>query len=305
MPSAEVSVLTTAHLYTILWTFRPHLERQMTRIDDQVSEPVEQTPISIFDSVVLAVRSSDGRLWLSVNDLAVAVNVVPHAQRRRVRANILLQRYAHDFRVTTTGGPQTQLFLQLEGVGLWVMTVNTATVNDAIRDRLIWLQQHLEQAVRRAFAQATGLPERSSDIEDIDDLGHVDAVLQGVVQQQGELRNTTDALSTLVSELAERVCALEAQRTTEAPIITKAQRGQLYDLVLQWATQLQTQNEGMTIGAARATCWATLKRRFKLAEYHHLPASRYAEAVSFVRAAYRDLGGGDLLAQTGLDLGNL
>lgn len=273
-------------------------------MDEQVHEPVEQTPITIFDTVALAVRSADGHLWLAVNDLAVAVNVVPHAQRRRVRANVLLRRYVRDFRVQTAGGAQPQLFLQLEGVGLWVMTINTATVGDAIRDRLVWLQQHLEQAVRAAFADATGLPERSSDIEDVDDLGRVDAILQGLVQQQGAIRSSQDALAKTVAELAERVRALEAQCPAEAPLISKAQRGHLYDLVLQWSAQLQARNEGMTVGAARATCWATFKRKFKLAEYHHLPASRYDEAVSFVRAAHRDLGGGDLPAQIGLDLGD-
>lgn len=271
-------------------------------MDEQVHEPAEQTPITIFDTVALAVRSADGFIWLAVNDLAVAVNIVPHAQRRRVRANVLLRRYVREFRVRTTGGPQPQLFLQLEGVGLWVMTINTATVSDSIRDRLVWLQQHLEQAVRRAFAEATGLPERSSDVEDLDDLSRVDAILQGIVQQQEAVRTSQDKLAQTVAALAERVRALEAQRVVEGPLISKAQRGQLYDLVLQWATQLHTRSEQMTIGAARATCWATFKRKFKLAEYHHLPAARYDEAIAFIRAAYRDLGGGDLLAQTGLDL---
>lgn len=272
-------------------------------MNEQVHDPAEQSPIPIFDTVALAVRSGDGLIWLAVNDLAVAVNVVPHAQRRRVRANVLLRRYVREFRVQTAGGAQPQLFLQLEGVGLWVMTINTATVSDAIRDRLVWLQQHLEQAVRRAFAEAAGLPERSSDVEDLDDLSRVDAILQGLVQQQGALRGSQDKLAQTVAELAERVRTLEAQQTSEAPLISKAQRGQLYDLVLQWASQLQARNEQMTIGAARATCWATFKRRFKLAEYHHLPASRYDEAIAFIRAAYRDLGGGDLPSQASLDLG--
>lgn len=272
---------------------------------EQVYEPAEQTPITIFDTVALAVRSTDGLIWLAVNDLAVAVNVVPHAQRRRVRANVLLRRYVREFRVQTAGGAQTQLFLQLEGVALWVMTINTAAVGDAIRDRLVWLQEHLQQAVRRAFAEATGLPERSSDVEDLDDLGRVDTILQGIVQQHGTLRGSHEKLAQTVTALAERVRALEAQQASETPLISKAQRGQLYDLVLQWATQLQLRNEQMSIGAARATCWATFKRRFKLAEYHHLPASRYDEAVAFIRAAYQELGGGDLPAQSTFDLGEV
>jgi hypothetical protein len=274
-------------------------------MSEQAQVPVEEAPVSLFDSVVLAVRSADGLLWLSVSDLAVAVNVAPYTQRRRVQANPMLRRYAQEFRARTAGGAQAQLFLQLEGVGLWVMTINASKVSDVIRDRLIWLQEHLEGAVRRAFAEATGLPERSSDVEDIDDLRRVDAILQGLVQQQATLSSVQGALAQTVAELAERIRALEAQRVAETPQISKAQRGQLYDLVIQWAAQLQSRNEGMSVGAARATCWAALKRRFKLAEYQHLPAARYDEAIAFVRAAYQELGGGEMPAQTGLDLGDL
>jgi hypothetical protein len=53
------------------------------------------------------------------------------------------------------------------------MTINARWPPAAVRERLLWLQQHLEQAVRRAFAQATGLPERSSDIEDIAEIGRI------------------------------------------------------------------------------------------------------------------------------------
>lgn len=272
-------------------------------MDAQPDVAVEEVPISLFDTVVLAARSTDGSLWLSVNDLALAVNVDPRSQRRRLQANVILRRRVRSFRTSTAGGAQVQLFLQLEGVGLWVMTLNTAKVSDAIRDRLIWLQEHLEQAVRKAFAAATGLPERSSDIEDIDDLGQMDTILQSLAQQQSALAQTQESLARTVAELSARVRALEATRQEEAPPISRAQRGQLYDLILQWSTQLQARNEGMSIGSARATCWAAFKRRFKLAEYHHLPAAQYEAAVAFVRAAYQELGGGDLPTQTSFDLG--
>src|SRR5262249_53233153 len=143
-------------------------------MDNQPQEPVEQVPITLFDTVVLAVRSNDGYLWLSVSDLAVAVNVDPSTQRRRVQTNAILNQHTREFRAPTAGGIQNQLFLKLEGVGLWVMTINARRVGDRVRDRLVWLQQHLEDAVRKAFAEATGLPERSSDIEDIDELGQID-----------------------------------------------------------------------------------------------------------------------------------
>jgi hypothetical protein len=273
-------------------------------MEEPALEPVEQVPITLFDTVVLAARAVDGTLWLSVSDLALAVSVDPRTQRRRVQANPILARHARQFRAATAGGSQEQLFLKLEGVGLWVMTINAARVGDAVRERLIWLQQHLEDAVRKAFAVATGLPERSSDIEEIDDLNRIDSILAGIVRQQGEILRRQDALAQTIADIAARLREQERPQQPEASTISKAQRGQIYNLVLEWSALLQQRNEGMTVGAARATCWAVFKRTFKLAEYHHLPAARYNEAIEFIRKACRELGGGDLPAQASLELGD-
>ncbi len=272
-------------------------------MDEQIYEPVEEAPIPLFNGVVLGVRSTDGTLWLAVRDLAVTVDAVPRSQIRRVQSNPLLQRYVRWFRATTAGGSQNQLFLQLEGVGLWLMTINVSRAPAEVRERLIWLQQHLEQAVRHAFAEATGLPERSSDIEDIDEIGRIDHILQGMVHQQRDAKHDQDAVRADVAALTERVRALEGQRRTDVPTITKAQRGQIYHMVVTWAELLQSRNEGMTIGGARAACWAALKKKFQVAEYSHIPSTRYNEAVTFIREAYAKLGGGDLPVQVGMDLG--
>jgi hypothetical protein len=272
-------------------------------MDEQIYEPVEEAPVPLFNGVVLGVRSTDGTLWLAVRDLAVTVDAVPRSQIRRVQTNPLLQRYVRWFRATTAGGSQNQLFLQLEGVGLWLMTISVSRAPAEVRERLVWLQQHLEQAVRRAFAEATGLPERSSDIEDIDEIGRIDHILQGMVQQQRDFTHDQDALRADVAALTERVLLLEGQRRADVPTITKAQRGQIFHMVVAWAELLQSRNEGMTIGGARAACWAALKKQFQVAEYSHIPSTRYNEAVTFIREAYAKLGGGDLPIQVGMDLG--
>jgi hypothetical protein len=273
-------------------------------MDEQIYEPVEESPIPLFNGVVLGVRSTDGTLWLAVRDLALTVDTVPRSQIRRVQSNPLLRRYVRWFRAITAGGSQTQLFLQLEGVGLWLMTINVSRAPAEVRDRLIWLQQHLEQAVRRAFAEATGLSERSSDIEDIDEVGRIDQILQGMVEQHRDFRNDQDALRAEVAALMERVRALEGQRRKDAPPLTKAQRGQIYHMVVAWSELLQARNEGMTIGGARAACWAALKKKFQVAEYSHISSARYTEAVAFIREAYAKLGGGDLAVQAGMDFGD-
>ena len=51
---------------------------------------VEQLPITLFDSVVLAARTSDGTIWLVLRDLCAALGLALEGQRRRIRTNDLL-----------------------------------------------------------------------------------------------------------------------------------------------------------------------------------------------------------------------
>ena len=82
-------------------------------MDDQVYDPVETAPVPLFGGVVLAARSTDGLLWLAVQDLAIALEIDARSQRRRIQANPLLNRHTRWFRAGTSGGPQAQLFLRL------------------------------------------------------------------------------------------------------------------------------------------------------------------------------------------------
>ena len=49
----------------------------------------------------------------------------------------------------------------------------------------------------------------------------------------------------------ESIDELEGQRRKDVPTISKAQRGQIFHMVVAWAELLQSRNEGMTIGGAR------------------------------------------------------
>jgi hypothetical protein len=50
------------------------------------------------------------------------------------------------------------------------MTLNTATISDMIRERLIWLQENLEGAVRKAFADRmlpSGMADRGQGLRKV------------------------------------------------------------------------------------------------------------------------------------------
>jgi hypothetical protein len=68
----------------------------LRRTDERAKEPpitgeaslaAEQLPIPLFDGVVLAARTGDGQIHLSLRDLCATIGLDVASQRRRIRAN--------------------------------------------------------------------------------------------------------------------------------------------------------------------------------------------------------------------------
>jgi hypothetical protein len=274
--------------------------------------PVEQVVVTFFDLPCLTVRAANGSIYLAMRDLCDAIGVQLSAQLRRIRAHTQLQKGLRPFRVTTAGGFQDQEFMHLQVTATWLLMINSARTAPATRQRLDYLQEYLVQEVYAAFARLTGLPEHATrDIEDLDDLRNVDTHITALAEQQARLQERQEALEArqtgletsqdkardtwreLRTDLRELLARMQAIEAKQEGTITKAQRGYIYQLVLRWS-EAEADRRQLTIGAARAACWGTLKAKFKLSRYEDLPLAKYAECVSFIKQAYTSITGADL-----------
>ena len=123
----------------------------------------------------------------------------------------------------------------------------------------------------------------------------------GLETSQDKARDACRELRTDLCELLSHVQAIEAK---QEGTITKAPRGYIYQLVMRWA-EAEAECRHMPIGSARATCWGTLKAKYKLSRYEDPPLAKYADCVSFIKQAYTSITGTnlDLPEQQTLDLG--
>lgn len=271
---------------------------------------VEQLPVPLFDGVVLAARTADGTIYLALRDLCATLGLGLRAQQVRIRANESLrmaQLRIHDGRQF-----RTLDFLLLDDVPLWIMDIQSRRVDEAVRERFLYIKSYLVGAVKAAFAQLVGLPEGPSRaIEDLRDLDQIDAALRSLEQlgaRQASIEQSQDRarvafrdLQALVRELMTRVQTLEQQARQQ---ITPAQRGALYQLVQSWGVAVAEQRPEQRRGEAIRWCWRMFNQRFGLSTYSDLPAARYDEAVQFVKAHYRSLTGREIDAaeQRGMEL---
>jgi len=279
--------------------------------DASASAPqaVEQLPITLFDSVVLAARTADGTIWLVLRDLCAALGLALEAQRRRIRANDLL----HLSQLRLREGNQLRMLdvLQLDDVPVWLIGVQTQRVSEGIRERVEYVRAYLVGAVRAAFAQLAGLPETSRQVEDLRELDRLDLALRSL-EELGARQSTLEAsqdraraafrdLTTLVREIQSRVQALEAQSKQR---LSSAQRGMLYQLVQTWGQAQAARKPDQRSGESIRGCWRLFNQRFGISTYTDLPAARYDEAIQFIKQQYRALTGTDIdaLEQSGMEL---
>jgi hypothetical protein len=277
-----------------------------------IRRPAEQVAVTIFDLPCLAVRDPDGAIYVSLSDLCAALGLDRSSQLRRIRGHALLQAGLARFLVQQAGGPQVQDCLHLQTASNWLVTINAARVAEPVRDRLVYLQQHLFDAVWRTFAQLAGLPEGpSSDIEDLDDLQQIDPGLRAlaeIAERQQALAESQDRARAAWRDINDQVRAL-ATRMGELEqrvggTISKGQRGHIYQLVLAWAAARAERTTKLSRSSVFAATWAEFKTRFSLARYEDLPLDKYGEAVAYIQDKYLQLTGSqiDIPHQGELDL---
>ena len=261
-----------------------------------MSDPQETLVVTFFEHPCLTARLRDGTIVVSIRDLCDAIGLNLSSQLRRLRADEDFRDGMHRLRVPTASGLQEQDFLLLEYVPIWVSSVNRVRATPVVQQRLRYLRRYVIQQVNDAIAQAAGLPSGPSrNIEDLRDLQRYDEAMSGLAARTKAMEESQDKARQVWRDLEARVRRLEAE-CDQLAMISPAQRGHIYQLVQQWADARVT-HQHLTPGAARAGCWAAIKARYQIAKYEHLPATRYAECVTFIRQSYEQIAGEPLVGE--------
>jgi hypothetical protein len=276
---------------------------------DAPQRPTEQLPIALFGGAILAVRGPDGSIYLSIHDLCDTLGLTFPAQRRRILSDEQLSPGMRQFRVRTPRGPNTQDFLELERIPLWMLRIQSRRVAPQVQDRVRYVQDYLRASVYAAFAQLTGLAETASrQIEDLAQLDAIDPSLQALAERQQNLeasqeraraawrslRDDLDTLRTRVRELEQAV----------AHKLSPSQRRVIYDMVHAWGHARAAQDARLTPGQAIHACWALINARFGVTSYSDIPAGAYESCLALIQDSYFALTGERLAVaeQGGLDL---
>lgn len=281
---------------------------------DSIQHPREQLPVTLFDGVVLAVRSSDGHIYLVVRDLCTVLELIPSSQLRAIRADDRM--HLVSFRLRIGNQVRTQECLLLDDMPLWLVKVRPPRGNVQATERLHYVQEYLIASVRTAFAVLTGLPDApSNQIEDLHELDAIAPALEALRElalRQAQIEQSQDrareawrdlaaqirelhGVLPLVDELRTRLQEVEQQLRSR---LSPEQRNTVYRLVQTWGEARAAERGVKQAGGEIQKSWREFNARFAIATYTDLPAARFEEAVQFVKAQYRTVTGQDLESGT-------
>ena len=259
--------------------------------DESALLPVEQKSVSFYNDEIIAIRASDGAVYVPIRPICENLGVTLAGQRERINRDPVLSEMVTSVSVTLTQQAREMLCLPLNYIPGWLFGISADRVKPELRDKIIRYQKECFNVLAEAFVEGRLTAEESfADLlagaspETIQAYQVAQAVLQlarNQVMLEARLRGVLDD-----HEL--RLEAVEAQlRLGTARYVTEEQASQISQAVKAVALAQGKKTGRNEFGAV----YGELYRKFGITGYKMLPARRFDEAMKFLTDWHETLTG--------------
>ena len=246
---------------------------------------VEQKEVEFYGDNVIAVRLSDGTVYVPVRPLVELLGIAWSAQRNRINRDPVLSDAIMSVIVTITDiktgsrRPKSSemLCLPLEYISGFLFGVNATRVKPELKTKVIQYQKECYKVLSEAFW------ERRLTVSDVpydELLAENSPAAQAVQLAQAVLKMAKQQLvhEAKLLEHEGRIEQLESQVSTPNRLISSSQASQISQAVKAIAMELARRSRKNEYGGV----YGELYRQFEITSYKELPASRYSEAIDFL-----------------------
>ncbi len=259
--------------------------------DESALLPVEQKSVSFYNDEIIAIRASDGAVYVPIRPICENLGVTLAGQRERIHRDPVLSEMVTSVSVTLTQQAREMLCLPLNYIPGWLFGISADRVKPELRDKIIRYQKECFNVLAEAFVEGRLTADESfADLlagaspETIQAYQVAQAVLQlarNQVMLEARLRGVLDD-----HEL--RLEAVEAQlRLGTARYVTEEQASQISQAVKAVALAQGKKTGRNEFGAV----YGELYRKFGITGYKMLPARRFDEAMKFLTDWHETLTG--------------
>ncbi|MGH2537862.1 MAG: phage antirepressor N-terminal domain-containing protein [Candidatus Promineifilaceae bacterium] len=243
---------------------------------------VDQREVTFYGDNLVAVRATDGQVYVAVRQMCDALGLDRRGQVRRLeRQPILAEGYkggdimAPPSESGRGGGPQIAGLLRVDLVPLWLAGVDVKRAKEEIRPKLERYQREAAKVLWEAFQQgrltSPGLDELLS--QDTPAVRAYKLALAVV-----DLARNQVLLEAQLEDHGRRLEAIEAHLGDPGRQITPEQASQLSQAIKAVALALGQKSGRNEYGGV----YGELYRRFAITSYKLLPAAKFQAAMAWL-----------------------
>lgn len=254
---------------------------------------VEQKEVTFYNDELIAVRATDGHIYVSVRHMCDALGLSRQAQVRRINRNeILVEGYKGGAILAPPsvdgrgGGRQQAGMLRVDLVPLWLTGVSTNAVKEEIQPKLKKFQSEAAKVLWEAFQEG-----RLTADPTFDELLKTDSpAVQAykTLQALTKIARSQIILEGRVDEHERRLEQIEATLGDPGHHVTPDQASQISQAVKAVAHAMgghKSHYQGV---------YGELYRKFGITSYKQLPANAFLAAMDMLNNWHQDLTNKDI-----------
>lgn len=240
--------------------------------------PIEQKTVLFYDDELIAIRGSDGHVYVSIGQLCDALGLDRASQARRIRNNdILVDGYKGSVKLTyPDGGTQSSGVLRVDLIPLWLTGIRIKAVKNELKPKLKRFQREAAKVLWEAFQEGRLTTEPVFDDLLQYDTPEVQAykMIQGMLQ----LAKNQILIRAQIEDHEQRLEVIESQLGDPDQHITPEQAMQISQGVKAIAHELGKRTKRNEYGGV----YGELYRRFGINSYKSLPAKQFNAAMTWL-----------------------
>lgn len=269
---------------------------------------LEQRTVLFYDDELLAVRATDGHIYVSIRQMCDALGLHRQGQVRRISEHaILSQGYKEGEIVFDREQKNVQAtgVLRVDLVPLWLSGVRVSLVRDEVKAKLERFQLEASKVLWEAFqsGRLTTIQETDLDhlLNDNSPAAQAYRMVQAMMQMarsqlilESELKAQNQVLVDHTHQLQnhdERLEQIEETLGQGKQYITNDQASRISQAVKAIAIHLSAKTKRNEYGGV----YGELYRQFGITSYKMLPIHQFEPAMKFLTDWHRDLTGHDTL----------
>ncbi len=240
--------------------------------------PVEQKTVLFYDDELIAIRGSDGHVYVSIGQLCDALGLDRASQARRIRNNeILADGYKGSVNLTyPDGGTQPSGVLRVDLIPLWLTGIRLKVVKDEIKPKLKRFQREAAKTLWEAFREGRLTTEPIFD----DLLQHDTPEVQAYKMIQGmlQLAKNQILIRARIEDHEQRLELIEGQLGHTDTLVTPDQAMQISQAVKSVAYELGKRSKRNEFGGV----YGEMYRRYGINSYKALPKKKFESALGWL-----------------------